>query len=173
MTTEQRPPGRIRLVEATADRSIWCEQCSKRCEILAKFIGAGGYQICSSCLREALRLVHVSDGEALVDRVAEAIYYGGMSADDFERETGVKRLLWKTDAPWDSNPNELCEHERDDYREMARAAIEVLDEPGAAPTDAELKRRKMHGRLLSDEEAAEVRKRLGIDEPSAGKEREP
>ena len=64
----------------------------------------------------------------LVERVAEAIYHvdGGMSDEDYLAETGEKRKLWKTDAPWDSNPEELAEHERDEYRMMAMAAIRAI-----------------------------------------------
>lgn len=64
----------------------------------------------------------------LVERVAEAIYHvdGGMSDEEYFDATGQKRKLWKTDAPWDSNPDELAEHQRDDYRTMAMAAIRAI-----------------------------------------------
>ena len=64
--------------------------------------------------------------EDLVERVAEAIYHvdGGMSDEDYLAATGQRRKLWKTDAPWD--PDELEEHERDEYRMMAMAAIRAI-----------------------------------------------
>ena len=59
------------------------------------------------------------------DHVAEAIYRnsGGLTDEDYLMVMGIPRLQWKTDAEWDTNPDELTEHERDDYRMMARAAI--------------------------------------------------
>ena len=38
------------------------------------------------------------------------------------------RKLWRTDAPWDANPEELTEWQRDDYREQARAALAIVRE---------------------------------------------
>lgn len=70
-------------------------------------------------------------GEDIVERVAEAIYRNaaGMSDEEYEIITGRPRRVWKTDKPWDSDPqHELCEHERDDYREMARAAIAAMQQ---------------------------------------------
>lgn len=65
----------------------------------------------------------------MVERGAEAIHRheGGLGDDeDWKATYGDKpRRLWKTDAPWDTNPNELCEWERDDYRAQARAAIQA------------------------------------------------
>ena len=68
----------------------------------------------------------------LIDKVAQAIYHneGGFTDEDFVASFGKLRKLWKTDAPWDTNPNELCEHERDDYRIMARAAIKAFLDSG-------------------------------------------
>lgn len=65
--------------------------------------------------------------DEFVDRVAQAIFHNGYGLSDEEHEiaTGVKRKLWETAAPWDTNPDELAEHERDDYRIMAQAAIEA------------------------------------------------
>jgi len=70
----------------------------------------------------------VSDDEKLVERIAEAIYRhrGGISPEEYETIMGKKQRAWKTDAPWDTNPDELCEHERDDYRVEARAVLDVL-----------------------------------------------
>lgn len=66
--------------------------------------------------------------KSLVEAVAQAIYHheGGMTDEDYLAATGKARLLWETDAPWDSNPEELCEHERDEYRIMAEAAIRAM-----------------------------------------------
>jgi hypothetical protein len=65
----------------------------------------------------------------LVELVAEAIYRhdGGVTDEDYLRETGKPRRAWKTDKPWDSDPeHELCEWARDDYRMQAEAAIEIV-----------------------------------------------
>jgi len=61
----------------------------------------------------------VSAANERVERVAKAIYL----ALNGDPENGFPARWWKTDAPWDSNPNELCEWERDEYRAIARAAI--------------------------------------------------
>ena len=66
----------------------------------------------------------------LVERVAEAIFLARYTCvaplEDYERIVGTKPKVWKTNAPWDTNPDELAEHERDDYRWMAKAAIEAM-----------------------------------------------
>jgi len=65
----------------------------------------------------------------LVEKVAIAIYLhqGGVAPDQYEEVMGVKQRLWKTAAPWDSQPEiELCEHERDEYRFQAEAAIKAV-----------------------------------------------
>jgi hypothetical protein len=64
----------------------------------------------------------------IIEAVAEAIYRhsGGLTDDECQVALGHPRKLWKTDAPWDSNPEELCEWERDEYRMMAEAAIDAL-----------------------------------------------
>ena len=65
----------------------------------------------------------------LVEVVAEAIFKadGGVESDEeYEKIYGYKRKLWKTDAPWNTNPDELHEHQRDDYRVMAKAAVRVI-----------------------------------------------
>jgi hypothetical protein len=58
MTTEQRPPGRIRLVNAASrtEDQRWCDVCGLYADVLVTF-GSGQCEICPSCLREALRLV--------------------------------------------------------------------------------------------------------------------
>lgn len=68
--------------------------------------------------------------EDLRERIAEALYHndGGMSDEEYIKVTGKARRLWKTDAPWDTDPNELCEWERDEYRQMADAAIAAGEE---------------------------------------------
>jgi hypothetical protein len=68
----------------------------------------------------------------IIEQVAQAIYHndGGMTDEEYEISCGKSRLLWWTSAPWDTDPNELCEHERDEYRIMAEAAIKAfLDSP--------------------------------------------
>jgi hypothetical protein len=65
----------------------------------------------------------------LVELVAEAIYRnsGGLTDSEYLDAMGEARREWKTDKPWDSDPeNELCEHERDEYRLMAKAAIKAV-----------------------------------------------
>lgn len=66
----------------------------------------------------------------LVEQVAETIFLSRVS--DAEHEAmGTMRRLWKTDRPWDSQPDvELCEWERDDYRSQARAVLLRLHELG-------------------------------------------
>jgi hypothetical protein len=72
MTTEQRPPGRIRLVEAT-----WCDICEKKTAPAAHFNNyAAGHtvDICPSCLREALALVgYAAVPATLLDRACDEI----------------------------------------------------------------------------------------------------
>ena len=64
----------------------------------------------------------------LVERVAEALYRneGGMDDEEFAIVTGGHRKHWQTDAPWDTRNDELAEHERDDFRAMAKVAIEIV-----------------------------------------------
>jgi hypothetical protein len=67
----------------------------------------------------------------IVDKVAEAIYRheGGMTDSDFEQATGRIRRAWQSAKPGDADPErELCEWERDDYRMMARAAIQAMQQ---------------------------------------------
>jgi len=65
--------------------------------------------------------------DKLIELVAKAIYERGTGTpEEFKAITGYEKRLWKTDAPWDTNPAELAEHERDDYRRMARAALSAL-----------------------------------------------
>jgi hypothetical protein len=69
------------------------------------------------------------DDAALVERVAKAIYHrdAGLTDEDYYYAMGESRRAWSDDKPWDSDPeNTLCEHERDEYRAMAKAAIEAL-----------------------------------------------
>jgi hypothetical protein len=68
--------------------------------------------------------------EKLVEKVAKAIYLweSGMSPKEMEAATGKKKRKWKTDAPWDSQPEvELCEWERDEYRTQAREVIQLVN----------------------------------------------
>jgi len=67
--------------------------------------------------------------DKLVELVAKAIYERGTETpEEYKVITGYDKRLWKTDAPWDTNPDELAEHERDGYRRMARAALDALSE---------------------------------------------
>lgn len=65
----------------------------------------------------------------LIDEVAYTIYRNvACSPETYEEITGEKLKLWKTDAPWDRNPDELTEWQRDDYRRAARAVLLKLQE---------------------------------------------
>jgi hypothetical protein len=69
----------------------------------------------------------MSLSQDLVEKVAETIYrYRACHPEEYEQVMGQPMKLWKTDAPWDTNPNELAEHERDDYRRQARAVLNLL-----------------------------------------------
>jgi hypothetical protein len=70
--------------------------------------------------------------DELIEQVAEIIYRhkGGVAPDEYEAVIGEKQKEWKTDAPWDTNPDELCEHERDEYRTQARAVLDHLRQRG-------------------------------------------
>lgn len=62
----------------------------------------------------------------LMECVARALYEAdtGIAPEDYERVMGSPRRVWSTGAARDTQPAiELCEHERDDYRAMARAAV--------------------------------------------------
>lgn len=62
---------------------------------------------------------------ALIEEIAIQIYmYQGNSPHLDEDIHGKKRRVWMTDAPWDTNPDELCEWERDEYRTQARAVVD-------------------------------------------------
>ena len=63
-----------------------------------------------------------------VDLVAKTIFLheGGLDPKQWETFTGKAKKAWKTEAPWDTDPNELCEHERDEYRTQALMVIEVV-----------------------------------------------
>ena len=70
-----------------------------------------------------LRASH--DDPARVERAAEAIFitkYKLEGADEPDR-------AWKSEAPWDTDAEStLCEWERDEYRQAARAALAAADE---------------------------------------------
>jgi hypothetical protein len=104
----------------------------------------------------------VMDGPGIVERMAEAIHRhkGGMGDDeDWKAVMGDQpRKLWKTDAPWDSNPAELTEWQRDDYRAQARAAFEVVER--------QLATRDQQLRLLVDV-LGRVLVRVGVLQPDA------
>lgn len=60
------------------------------------------------------------------DRVAEAIYRASPWNDP--GVTGHPQREWRIEGvPWDTDSDvQLCEHERDDYRSMARGVIDYL-----------------------------------------------
>ena len=65
----------------------------------------------------------------IVEQIAEIIYLhnGGISPDEYFEIVGRTQRLWKTDKPWDSQPDiELCEWERDEYRTQAQAVIDFI-----------------------------------------------
>jgi len=113
----------------------------------------GDVQALATLLRErdvvgAERILGSPDPE-MVERAAEAIHRheGGLGDDaDWKAMHGdTPRKLWKTDAPWDSNPAELTEWQRDDYRAQALAALlaasprrDVEDPASAPPRDADV-----------------------------------
>jgi hypothetical protein len=74
----------------------------------------------------------VVDEDQVIERMAMAIFQneGGLGDDeDWKAMYGDKpRKLWMTDAPWDTNPAELTEWQRDDYRAQARAALAIVRE---------------------------------------------
>jgi hypothetical protein len=49
--------------------------------------------------------------------------------------TGKKRREWRIEGiSWDSDPqDQLCEHERDDFREQAEAALRCMEDLGMRP----------------------------------------
>lgn len=113
-------------VDRAAERMKLCKDCSKDpsvCEDMG----------CSCSCHNApstVTTLPAPPADDLVERVAEAIflatYTGVAPLEDYERVVGIKPKVWKTDAPWDTNPGELAEHERDDYRWQAKAAIAAM-----------------------------------------------
>lgn len=65
----------------------------------------------------------------LIEEVAETLYRHSSGMDDEQHELveGKPRRAWKTAAPWDTNPDELCEWERDEYRIQARAVVALIE----------------------------------------------
>ena len=58
----------------------------------------------------------------IVERVAKAIY-ASVASDGV-----VSDVVWRLphEPPWDTDPRELTEWQRDEYRAMAGAAIEAM-----------------------------------------------
>jgi hypothetical protein len=90
--------------------------------------------------------------EDFIEMIAEILY--DTSVNILTKEA---RKEWKSDAPWDSRPDEeLCEWERDDYRAMARAAVEAIKtakpelvpSKKTTPSDEQDERRKTLDRIL-------------------------
>jgi hypothetical protein len=66
---------------------------------------------------------------SLIEKVAEIIYkhQGGLYPEEYENVNGHQQRFWKTDKPWDAQPElELCEWERDEYRLQAKKVLEYL-----------------------------------------------
>jgi len=65
----------------------------------------------------------------LVERVANAIYRheSGLTDEDYVLAEGHPRSGWYDGGQWDKKPNSLAEWERDEYRMMARAAIDAIE----------------------------------------------
>jgi len=72
--------------------------------------------------------VGLEESKLMVERVAKAIY-------EYHVTLGAVRV-WRLDEqpPWDYDPRELTEWERDEYREMARHAITALQTPAPSET---------------------------------------
>lgn len=75
----------------------------------------------------------MTDDKEQIERVAEAIYRNSScEPEEFERIYGKKMRVWKTDSSWNIEPasmlgaHDLAEHVRDDFRRMARAAIDAM-----------------------------------------------
>jgi hypothetical protein len=87
----------------------------------------GHVELLCDAEEELGRLRNVSG--ARVEKMAEAIFLheGGVGPEQFLEVMGSAQKKWKIDAPWDTHPDhELCEHERDEYRLQARAALDAL-----------------------------------------------
>lgn len=61
----------------------------------------------------------------LIEIIAKGIYQGDLN---LYKETGLNYHCrkWKTDTVWDQNPNELCEWERDEFRQSAKTVLDFL-----------------------------------------------
>ena len=65
----------------------------------------------------------------LIDKVAKAIYHvnNGLTDEDYVEVFGKNRRVWDNGLCWSKQQEgTLCEHERDEYRQMAKAAILVI-----------------------------------------------
>ncbi len=62
----------------------------------------------------------------MIEAVAKAIY--DSETEEYQTCMGEKRRIWKLtpEVPWDSDDREIAEWERDDYRMMAKAAIQTM-----------------------------------------------
>ena len=65
--------------------------------------------------------------EEIIEKVAEAIFNNsaGLTNNEYNKIMGEPRKRWNK-LPWHSWRECLVEWERDEYRQMARAAIEAL-----------------------------------------------
>jgi hypothetical protein len=68
--------------------------------------------------------------DELIEEVAKAIYHNsnGLTDEEYPFIMGEPRKKWRTDLPWDKDEVVLCEWQRDEYRQMARAALLALVE---------------------------------------------
>src|SRR5271170_6349531 len=100
----------------------------------------------------------ILDGPGIVERI------GGADPPS-RRRSGRRRGLEgrherpaaQEDGPWDTNPAELAEWQRDDDRAQARAAFDVVE--------AEVVLRDQHTRMLADA-LGRVRGRGGVLQPT-------
>lgn len=71
----------------------------------------------------------------LVEKVAKVLHdadYEGLSDDEYEQTYGVQKKKWRVneDAPFDIDPSELAEHQREGYRYAATMVLEFLNYNG-------------------------------------------
>lgn len=125
----EKEMGPITVSHRSADAQAECPKCPD-----ARAKGEGCE--CGAPLRfqprsETPRGTTDEHGSAInIDAVAEAIYlaFEHIHANDTPR-------AWKSDKPWDSDPDDtLCEWERDEHRELARAAVGALASVPVRPT---------------------------------------
>lgn len=69
--------------------------------------------------------------DKLIEEMAEELYKfeGGIDPEEYLVVFGREKRRWRIEGvPWDLVPEEeLCEHERDEYRTQARVLLEFLE----------------------------------------------